>query len=108
MTKTVLVLVVAAALACMPAAMGHPIDAEQVRQFRVGETSRADAEAVLGQPLHEMLEGPDSVLTWMYHQRDPGGAHGYRSTAVSLRFGPDGRLKERHDMPGAPARETTP
>lgn len=103
MIRTALALAALLAFAaCFPASMGPPIDADRVRAFRVGETSRSEAESVLGLPMAESLEGSDSVLTWMHHQRDPAGAHGYRSTIVSLRFGPDGRLKARHGLPEVP------
>lgn len=85
-------------MSCLPATMGRPIDAEQVKSFRVGQTTRAEVEAALGPPAYEIMDGRDTALTWTYSERDEG--YVYRSKVLSLRFGPDGVMKDLYDVPG--------
>jgi hypothetical protein len=86
----------------LPATVGRAIDTERVKTFRTGETTRAEVEAVLGLATYETMDGRDSTLTWTYSERngDPSGPM-YRSRVVSLRFGPDGVMKDLYDVPGA-------
>lgn len=92
------------AASCLPATMGRPFDAEQVQAFRVGQTTRAEVEAAIGPAGYETMDGRDVTLTWMYSERNADRAGPmYRSRVLSLRFGPDGVMRDLYDVPGARA-----
>ncbi len=73
-------------------AVGRPPEQRDVDHFRVGVTTRADAERVLGPPQYLTQEGDGMTgLVWSLGQSGPptGGAGG---KLVSLVFGRDGKL----------------
>ena len=87
------------------ATSGHEVDSRAVEQFRPGVTAYSDVIAALGPPTSQMtMFGGGRVIVYSYAhvQMHPAtfipivglfaGGSDVQSSAVSFRFGPDGKL----------------
>jgi hypothetical protein len=70
-----------------------PVDCATTEQLKVGTSTIADANALLGKPTRTVGTNGTSVLRWesTTHVYTGGGS----STVLQLTFGPDGKLVDK-------------
>jgi hypothetical protein len=83
-------------LACTTVEPRGPAYQQTVEGFKVGVTTRSDAERLLGLPQYEAKEGDLVRLAWSTGPQAPAGSGSPASAAAArllvLHFGPEGRL----------------
>jgi hypothetical protein len=104
MTKAIFSMAAVAAMGC--ATMRHDSEATQAKSLEPGVSTLDDARRLFGEPTYTSTQAGGNLLcVWS----DSDGQMKANSKAVTLAFGPDGRLLEApYSFPGAAPEQPVP